>query len=42
MTARTKIQLLIGALACANLAIWGFRQLEAHLWLNELARAFGS
>lgn len=42
MTAHAKVGLLIGALACANLAIWGFRQLEAHVWLNEVLRSLGS
>jgi hypothetical protein len=41
MTVQAKVGLLILSLALANLAIWGLRQLEAHAWLNELARALG-
>ena len=41
MTARTKVHLLLAALACANLAIWGGRQLMAGLF-DPILRAVGA
>jgi hypothetical protein len=40
VTARTKVELLIGALIFANLAVWGARHLA--YTLDPIIRALGS
>lgn len=41
MTARTKINLLVAALVCANLAVWGAKQILSGLY-DPIIRSFGA